>query len=164
MTCTLLLLRHAKSDWGDSQLSDHERPLNRRGRAAAPRVGRLLAERGLIPQLMVVSDARRTLETAELVAQACGYSGEIRSTRQLYLAPPSTYLDMLLEVEPGTQRVLLLGHNPGIAQLHAHLAGVGCDMPTAALSQFELSAAQFASVDGTTEAFLRGYWVPRDLK
>jgi len=70
---TLLLMRHAKSSWDDAAISDYDRPLNARGRRAAPRMGQLLREEGLVPDLIVTSSARRALETAQAVATAAGY-------------------------------------------------------------------------------------------
>ena len=68
MTLTLILIRHAKSDWDDPRLTDHQRPLNARGRRAAPRVGAWIADMGLTPQQALVSDAMRTRETWHSIA------------------------------------------------------------------------------------------------
>ena len=75
---TLLLLRHAKSSWDNSELADHDRPLNGRGRRDAPRMGQLLAQHDLTPDLIVTSAARRAATTAELVALAAEYGGDIQ--------------------------------------------------------------------------------------
>jgi len=74
---TLLVLRHAKSSWDDPALGDHERPLNKRGRRDAPRMGELVREYGLIPDVVISSDAVRARRTAEAVAEAARYAGEI---------------------------------------------------------------------------------------
>ena len=73
----IYILRHAKSSWKDEGLPDHDRPLNKRGKRDAPRMGRLLAEEGLVPDLIVSSTAKRAHKTTTEVADACGYKGEI---------------------------------------------------------------------------------------
>ena len=78
---TLLLLRHAKSSWSDPTLPDHDRPLNKRGIHDAPRMGKLLRHEHLMPDLILSSTAVRAKKTAELVAKACKYKGEIALNR-----------------------------------------------------------------------------------
>ena len=74
---TLLILRHAKSSWKEQDLPDHDRPLNKRGKNDAPRMGKLLKDEDLIPDLIMSSTAVRAKKTAELVAKACKYKGKI---------------------------------------------------------------------------------------
>ena len=74
---TLLILRHAKSSWKHTNLSDHERPLNKRGKKAAPLIGQLLYEQDLVPDIILSSTARRARNTAEIVAEVSGFEGEI---------------------------------------------------------------------------------------
>ena len=83
---TLLLLRHAKSSWKDGDLDDHDRPLNKRGKRDAPRMGQLLRDQDLLPELILTSSARRCRKTAEHVIQSSGYRGETRITGELYEA------------------------------------------------------------------------------
>ena len=160
---TLLLMRHAKSDWGDSSLADHERSLNARGRKAAPRMGLLLREQGLVPELIVTSTARRAVETTNAVVESLGYEGRVEMTRRLYLAEPAAYLDVLGELSPHYGRVLLVGHNPGISELVALLTGVSVDMPTAAVARIELATAGLHTVDTTTRGRLEDLFRPREL-
>ena len=88
---TLLILRHAKSDWETPDVADHDRPLNGRGKRDAPRMGRLLRDENLVPDLIISSTAKRARKTAKLVAEASGYEGEIRLAETLYLAGPEAY-------------------------------------------------------------------------
>jgi phosphohistidine phosphatase len=92
---TLLILRHAKSDWGNSRLADYDRPLNERGKGDAPRMGQLLRDEDIVPDLIITSSAERAQTTAELAAIASGYENEITYTRRLYHAAPDAYIELL---------------------------------------------------------------------
>ena len=160
---TLLLLRHAKSSWDNSELADHDRPLNGRGRHDAPRMGQLMAQHDLTPDLIVTSAARRAATTAELVALAAEYSGDIRYTDELYLADPETFLDVAGDTPDNVARLLLVGHNPGIEELVSTLAGREERMPTAALACFRLAVESWKDVNEETAAELLHLWRPKEL-
>ncbi len=114
----LILLRHAKSDWSDAALRDFDRPLNKRGRDNAPRMGRLLHAKGLCPDLIISSDAKRALTTARLAAAELDYPVEsILLSHALYLAPPETLLEVLVEYGGDAEQVMLVAHNPGMTDL-----------------------------------------------
>ncbi len=132
---TLLLLRHAKSSWGDATLPDHDRPLNPRGQRDVPRMGQWMREQGLCPSLIASSTAVRAQATAQGVAEACGYRHELVSVPQLYLGCPSDYVNYLRTVGEQYPSVLVVGHNPGLEQLLELLTGVCQRFPTAALAQ-----------------------------
>ena len=160
---TLLLLRHAKSSWDNSELADHDRPLNGRGRRDAPRLGRLLAQHELTPDLVVTSAARRAATTAELVALAAEYGGDIQYSNELYLADPETFLDVARDTADAVTRLMLVGHNPGIEELVTDLAGREERMPTAALACFRLSIARWRELNDETAAELLHLWRPKEL-
>ena len=88
---SLLILRHAKSSWKHPELSDHNRPLSKRGKNDAPRMGNLLKKEKLIPDMIISSTAIRAHLTAEAVAKACGYKAEVTLNRSLYAAGPEAY-------------------------------------------------------------------------
>ena len=159
---TLLLLRHAKSSWNHPALTDHDRPLNKRGNGAAPVMGALLQEEDLIPDLILCSSAVRAYTTAILVAKACAYQGEIRKTRQLYLAEPEAYVEVLHQVSGEYGRVLMVGHNPGLEELIETLTGEAMAMPTA-LACLELSLERWEDFDLETECKLVNVWRPKEL-
>lgn len=115
MTQRILLIRHAKSSWGDLGLSDRDRKLNGRGRKAAPAIGRWLADNGYLPDLMLVSDAARTMETAGLILGELPGEPTVIYRGNLYLASPDVMLAALRSETAGT--IALIGHNPGIAIL-----------------------------------------------
>lgn len=160
---TLLLLRHAKSSWDNNELSDFDRPLNDRGRRDAPRMGQLLAREDLTPDLIITSAARRAATTAELVALAAGYAGDIQYTRQLYLADVDTLREVMAATPDHVDRLMLVGHNPDMEELVSDLTGHDERMPTAALACFRLPINYWSDLTGETTAELVGLWRPREL-
>ena len=160
---TLLILRHAKSSWNNAQLTDYERPLNKRGKIDAPRMGKHLREQELVPDLIITSSAERAMTTAEAVAQASGYEQEIQSTRSFYHADPEAYLDVLRQLDDSLERVMVVGHNPGMEELLEELTGVWEQMPTAALAQISLPINHWRELDGETTGELVNLWRPKEL-
>ena len=119
---TLLILRHAKSSWDDSALDDHERPLNSRGKRDAPRIARLAHDEGLIPELILSSDAVRAHLTAEAMADATG--AELLLDARLYHATVADILALIpTVVRDEAATVMIVGHNPGLEELVALLTG-----------------------------------------
>jgi phosphohistidine phosphatase len=142
----LLLLRHAKSDWPDG-VADHDRPLARRGRRDAPAVGRWLGESGYVPDAVVCSTARRARETWELAsaglaAAAPGASPLVTYEERVYEATVLGLLMLVREFPPAWRTVLIVGHNPGMAELTVGLADPPPDppvgFPTAAVAALAL--------------------------
>lgn len=160
---TLLIMRHAKSSWDNDYLADHDRPLNKRGQTDATRMGRLLVEQDLVPDVIVSSSARRAVETAEAAANAAGFDGEIQYTRDLYHADPEIYLDVLRQVNERYPRALLIGHNPGLEELVTDLAGRDERMPTAALACFRIDTESWLAVNEDTHFDLFAVWRPKEL-
>ena len=160
---TLLVLRHAKSSWNDPALDDHERPLNKRGRRDGPRMGELVREFGLIPDIVIASDAVRSQLTAETVAEAARYAGEILLDRHLYMAGPADIVSLLRTVRENTETVMIVGHNPGLEELVEQLTGKRQDLPTAALAQIVLPIDQWRDLKLSTRGTLVGLWRPKEL-
>ncbi|HVG83576.1 MAG TPA: histidine phosphatase family protein [Vicinamibacterales bacterium] len=160
---TLLVLRHAKSSWNDPALDDHERPLNKRGRRDAPRMGALVREYGLTPDLVISSDAVRARLTAAAVAEAARYAGEILLDPHLYLAGPADILSLLPTVQENAKTVMIVGHNPGLETLVEQLTGERQDLPTAALAQIDLPIDQWRDLTRSTRGTLVGLWRPEPL-
>lgn len=116
----LILTRHAKSAWDDPAMADHDRPLNARGRRAARELGDWLASRGHDPEEVLSSTAARTLETWDLVSQAVFETRPaVQALDALYLAEPPAMLACLRRATG--HAVMMLGHNPGIAEFAAML-------------------------------------------
>ncbi len=124
----LLLLRHAKSAWDDPAQPDHARKLNARGHAAAAAMRAAIRQFGLVPDVVLVSSARRTLQTLD----ALGPWDEtplIEPMDGLYLAPPEKILSIAAGVSETVRSLMVVGHNPGLHDLALGLAGADAAPP-----------------------------------
>jgi phosphohistidine phosphatase len=144
---TLLILRHAKSSWDDPGVADIQRPLNKRGKHDAPRVGELIKEAGIVPDAILCSPAVRAMKTAEAVADTCGFEGEIEIREDFYPGSPDDYIEALNDLTDGYIRVMVVGHNPGLEELLGDLTGESELLPTAALAQVELPIQRWVDLD-----------------
>jgi len=160
---TLLILRHAKSSWADPGMADHDRPLNDRGKRDAPRMGRLIAEQGLHPDVIVSSTAKRARSTTQRVIEAGGFTCPKHLLEELYLAPPETYMETLRQLDDTGQRVLAIGHNPGLEGLVALLTGGYETLPTAALVQIDFDVDSWSQLATPARGQLVGIWRPKEL-
>lgn len=166
----LILLRHAKSDWPDG-IADPERPLAPRGRAAAPLVGAYLSRESLVPDLVLVSPARRTRETWDLVAPCLPRSPKAAPEPRIYEASAARLLAVLRDQPAEVHTLMLVGHNPGmedLAELLVHegptLArdAMGEKFPTGALAVIDFPIDDWAAIAphlGRLDRFI----VPRAL-
>lgn len=159
----LSILRHAKSSWSDSSLDDHDRPLNKRGTRDAPRMGDLIREQNLVPDVILSSTARRARETALAVAAATGFPEEVRLTRRLYGADPDAVLEALRELPDTTGHAMVVAHNPGLEELVALVVGAPHTMATATLAVVELPIDRWSDLGPPPLGSLRGIWRPREL-
>jgi phosphohistidine phosphatase len=169
----LVLLRHAKSDW--PQVADHERPLAKRGRRDAPVVGRWLGASGYVPDAVVCSTAARARETWDLAfpalaAAAPGAAPAVRYEPRVYEATVLGLLMLVREFDPGWRTALIVGHNPGLAELTAGLAGPDAELtsgyPTAFTAVLglpgpwaEVTPGEARLLDFTVPAILHGGWI-----
>jgi len=125
----LLLLRHAKSSWDDSAQSDHARPLNPRGRRAAAQLRTIMRELGLVPDVVLVSSARRTLQTLEALSP-WDETPIVEPMDGLYLADVSRLREAVRSVAETVRSLMLVGHNPGLHEFAVMLAGAQGLAPT----------------------------------
>lgn len=160
---SLLVLRHAKSDWDDPEIADQDRPLNKRGRRDAARMGRLLKDEHLLPDLIITSTAKRARETVEGVVDESGYVGAVVTKAVFYLASPATYLRVLREVSDNPSRVMVVGHNPGLEELVQSLTGTSTTIPTATLAEISLGLSEWSELGEDTRGDLVALWRPREL-
>ncbi|MCP2637711.1 histidine phosphatase family protein [Microbacterium sp. HD4P20] len=134
---TLVLVRHAKSDWGDPGLDDHDRPLNERGRRDAPRMARRLADAGVRPEGILSSTAVRARSTAEVFGAELGVA--VTLDPELYGAPAGTLL--ATAAATGARSIMVVAHDPGMSVLAAQLSGGDiAHMPTCAVATFRWHA------------------------
>jgi phosphohistidine phosphatase len=132
-----MLMRHAKSDWASGALSDFERPLNERGERAAAAMAKVIAKLPEPPELIVSSPAVRARLTAEAVAEELDEVG-LELKDDLYGATAGQLLQAVRALDPQFQRVLLVGHNPGMSELAGQLSGdAAVELRTADLALFE---------------------------
>ncbi len=169
---TLYLLRHAKSSWDRPELTDHDRPLARRGETAAPGMGRHLRDRTPRPQRVLCSSARRARQTWALVAPQLIPAPEVEIRRDIYDAEPADLLAIVQALPDTLACVMILGHNPTLEELAADLAGPESDrgarqqmakkFPTAAVAEIAFDVAhwhEISSNGGRLVSFVR----PKDL-
>lgn len=157
---SLLVMRHAKSDWADRETADHDRPLNERGKRDAGHMGQLLQDEKLLPDLIISSTARRARETVLGLVATSGYTGDVQTKTDFYLAGPGVYVRVVRSVTDARQRVLIVGHNPGLEELVARLTGTPTTMPTATLVDITLPMAHWDELAEDTRGHLRGVWRP----
>ena len=160
---TLLILRHAKSSWKHPELADHDRPLNKRGKRDAPRMGQLLKQEKLVPELILSSSAKRALRTAEAVAQSSGYENDIHVVNGFYHASSETFYNIIARSPDQYSRIMIIGHNPGLEVFLEDITGYWERLPTAALAQVELPINQWVDFDDHIEGTLKNLWLPREL-
>ena len=160
---TLLLLRHAKSSWKQPEMNDHDRPLNKRGKKEAPKVGKYLKENDLVPDLILSSTARRAHDTAQTVAEECGFEGQIDLYQDLYLSDTASYLDILHCLPDDARRVLVVGHNPDLDELLTLLTDVTDHMTTAALAVVNLPISSWQELSEATDGRLQRLVSPREV-
>jgi phosphohistidine phosphatase len=139
---TLSLLRHAKSSWKDPALADHERPLNTRGQAEAPVMGKAMTKHGLDPDLVLCSTARRTRDTLALVLPELKTEPKVIYEDGLYHGTSAEMLGILHEVGAGVGQVLLVGHNPDLAQIVYDLTGARVRFDPGSLAAIALDDAR----------------------
>jgi phosphohistidine phosphatase len=164
----LHLLRHAKSSWDDASLRDRDRPLAPRGRKATKRIARWARKHDVRPQLVVTSNAVRAQETLQGVLPGLG-KPEVWTEVALYAASAETLLARVRALPDEAEEAMLVGHNPGLANLVLVLAEPGklreraaTKFPTAALATLEADISSWSELQ-PGEARLVGFVVPREL-
>lgn len=166
MSLKLILTRHAKSDWGEPGLKDHDRPLNGRGQRDAPRIGAWLAAEGHMPEAAFVSSALRTQMTWAAMAEALPNPATTTTVPQIYEASSDTILQVIRNGTARTQAII--GHNPGIGETMHLLAQSSVehprwnDIPTGATLVLRFSDRQWSDIawgDGEVMDFI----TPHDL-
>lgn len=139
----LYVVRHAKSSWDDSSLSDFDRPLNERGKADAPRMGKRLKDKEITPDYLLSSPAKRAYSTAKRIAEALKFPKDnIKTDRKLYHADEEEILDLVRGIPDKYNSVFIFGHNPGLTDfvntmIHDRKAFID-NVPTCGIAAFNI--------------------------
>lgn len=144
-----MIVRHAKSDWDNPNLSDFERPLNHRGEQAAPDMAGRLLQKGIIPQYLLSSPALRAKTTSNIFAGTLGL-GEPSYNQSIYEASYDTLLKIINSLPDAYDFVAVFGHNPGLSTLLLNLTGQYFDMPTGAVAIVDLDFDSWKLVSADT--------------
>lgn len=153
---TLILVRHAKSDWSDPSLSDFDRPLNERGKRDAPVMAKRLLEKGITIDRIISSPAKRAARTAKHFADAFGYKkGKIEFVEDLYLADTSTFFSVIENVNDKYDCVALFSHNFGITDFANMLTNTRIDnIPTSGVFAISIDTKKWSSFKTAPKDFL----------
>ena len=169
---TILILRHGKSDWSDLSLADFDRPLAKRGRKDAPRMGQVLALFDCVPDRILSSPARRARQTAERVAEACGYKKSLYLADSFYGGSSEDLIIALRRLPDKIERPMLIGHNPTLEETAADLLSPprqrwyqewSIRIPTAGLICLDVNIMSWAALE-PGDAVLRWFLIPRLVK
>jgi phosphohistidine phosphatase len=160
----LLVMRHAKSSWDNPQLADHDRPLNKRGKRDAPRMGRWLNARDLNPEMIVTSSAERALSTAQSVADSIDIVSSIQVERDLYHGGPEAYMEYLRLLSDKISLAMVIGHNPDLEEFVEDLVGRWHRLPTAAVALIDLPIMKWKELSDETEGSLISLWLPKEIE
>lgn len=157
---SLIVLRHGKSDQ-PAGVADFDRSLNERGKAEALRTGEVLAERELVPDLIVTSTAKRASSTAQLVADGSGYSGEIIPADDLYLPTLAAILATVRDIPEDHSRAVIVGHNPGFGVFAAKFGGDVDHFPTCAWAHISFDVEFWGEITSSAKSEGLDFWYPK---
>ena len=145
---TLFLVRHAKSSWKDPTLADRDRPLNKRGKRDAPRMGQRLKARKVLPEVLISSPAVRARKTANKIASQIGFSKDlIEVDESLYQGGTTGMLKVIRGISDEAGTAMLFGHNPGTTDLVNYLAHADIDnVPTCGIAEIRFVADSWNDV------------------
>jgi phosphohistidine phosphatase len=159
----LLLMRHAKSSWKDASLSDHQRPLNKRGKRDAPLMGEFLREQGIVLEAILCSTAVRAKATAEGFLQGYTFEGDLVYIDDLYQAGPETIIAHLAQLPDNVDTAMIIAHNPGLDDF----LGTVCDeqehMSTASVACIQFPIERWAELRVVTRGELVRVWKSREI-
>ena len=145
---TIYFLRHAKSSWKDAELSDIDRPLNKRGLDNAPMMARHFRKLRVKPQLIISSPSKRTMTTALMIAERIGYEERnIKIDMELYGANVAQISQLIYHLDDNLSKVMLVGHNPAFTLIVDYYTGIPIDnMPTCGLVQINFEAKSWKEI------------------
>ena len=159
----LIIMRHAKSDWANHRLTDHDRPLNDRGRRAASLMGEHFVKHKLLPHAIVASTAMRVRETLGLLLANWPCQPHLFFEQSLYLASPSTLDAHVRGLHESWTSVMLVGHNPGLSEFVSHSLHRPVELATAVVFVLETEAECWSTAASARNWQVVEEWRPREL-
>ena len=159
----LLLMRHGKSSWKDDSLSDHERPLKKRGRRDSKRIAQEIDKNDLYPHIILSSSATRAKETVEIIVDTLDFENRIVFSDELYMAEPEDFIYALSGLSDDYDTVLIVGHNPGMEAYLQIIDGEIETLPTAGLAHLVLVLDSWQDINFDTMGDLISLWTPKEL-
>lgn len=160
----LYVIRHGKSDWGNPEVNDFNRPLNHRGLSDAPKMGKYLLENHDQPDLILSSPAKRAITTAKLIADKVNYSeSNIFQNEQIYLADLESLLQIINSIDDQYNCVYIFGHNPGFSNLSSYLTDNWIEMKTCCVALLETDVNSWTHCARGT-SLLKTYISPKNIK
>ena len=153
---TLFLIRHAKSSWKTLNISDKDRPLNKRGMKDAPEMAQRLLEKGFTIDTIICSSANRTLSTAQLFAKVFHLKQEQMEIKpELYDSEAKVYYRLISQIENTKKSVAIIGHNPEISDFVNSLNSVTIDnIPTCGIVAIEIEGEDWSQFESASKSFL----------
>ena len=158
----IYLMRHAKSSWKDEKLSDHERPLKKRGIKDAKHMAQMLESKEYIPQRIICSTAERAVQTADVFAKACDYKKEITYSDKLYMAEVKDFYEVLKDLPDKVSSVMLIGHNPGMEAFLQVLTKKVESLPTSSIAYIKVPVKSWSELNEEVEGELKKLWRPKE--
>jgi phosphohistidine phosphatase len=148
----LFVVRHAKSSWNHPELDDFDRQLNKRGKRNAPEMGERLLRRGVMPDIMITSPAKRAAATARRIADSIGYPRErIKKDSELYHGSASDTINVLKIQDNKFDAIMIFGHNPGLTDLVNELSDASIyNVPTCGIVEIDFDVRSWADVGNRT--------------
>ncbi|MEP7049278.1 MAG: histidine phosphatase family protein [Pseudomonadota bacterium] len=160
---TLMILRHGKAAQEEDR-GDRDRPLTKWGKRAAELIGHLLRDEDLVPDHVISSSALRAKDTARRVAAAAKFGGVLDELDELYLAEPADYITAVKRLAVDAERVMVVGHNPGLEALALLLTGEPTALPPAGLVVCELPISNFSELSLGVRGEMTRFERPKDLE
>lgn len=145
-TKKLYIIRHAKSSWKDEALDDFDRPLNKRGKRDAPFMVKMLKERGVAPDIIISSSAKRAKATAKIIAKGIGYDKDIVFDKEIYESSLDTLHKIVAKVDDGLNTLFLIGHNPSLNMLAQEYVCFDENIPTCGVVEIEFECGRWAEI------------------
>lgn len=160
----LLILRHAKSSWKNKKLDDHDRPLNKRGRSEAIKMGKYFNKMSILPNLIITSSALRAIETTKYVCKHARYENLVEVNSSLYGSNIDNYISVISTAFKTKDKLLIIGHNPVLEELVRFTANKIITLPTCTLVQINLifENQDSISLHDNFRSEIVNVWRPRD--